>query len=271
LNADSVTRYVRYASGNEVSYGILEGDSIRRLHGDLFDEPRPDGASLPLADARRLLPLDPARVQKVIGVAGNFQRPGQPPRVIPHPRLFAKFASCLVGDGDEVEMPPECPSLDHEAELVAVIGRPARHVSVAEAPSYVFGVAVGNDVSYENWYGERQGVEEPSRLISKAVDTWAALGSVICRGLDYSDLRIEARLDGALAAEGRTSEMINSVEYVVSYLSQYLTLLPGDLIYMGCPPWKPDMREMRPGQTIECEIEGIGVLRNRIVAMKGRE
>lgn len=268
MNSASVTRYVRFARGPEVSYGLLEGDFVRPLQGDIFDSPLPSSTTLPLSQVKLLLPLDPARVQKVIGVAGNFPRPGQPPRPIPHPRLFAKFATCLVADGDDVEMPPECPSLDHEAELVAVIGRPARHVSIAEAPEVIFGVAVGNDVSYENWYGERQGVEEPSRLISKAVDTWAALGSVICRGLDYSDLRIEARLDGVLAAEGRSSEMINSVEYVVSYLSQYMTLMPGDLIYMGCPPWKPNMREMRPGQTIACEIEQIGVLTNRIVAMK---
>jgi 2-keto-4-pentenoate hydratase/2-oxohepta-3-ene-1,7-dioic acid hydratase in catechol pathway len=183
--------------------------------------------------------------------------------------MFAKYAINLCTHDDEVEIPPECSQLHHESELVVVMGKQARFISEAEAPDYIFGVAVGNDVSDETWYGERNGVAEPSRLISKACNTWSPLGLEIVNGLDYNDLNVIARLDGEVVAEGRTRDMTNGVDYVVSYLSQYMTLWPGDLIYMGTPPWVPGKREMYAGQTIECELEQVGTVRNKIVAQKG--
>jgi len=263
------TRYVRYTAAGETSQGILEGETIRQLSGDLFDNPQPTGKTVALADAKLLVPLDPYKVSKVIGVTTNFQPVDGPPRVVPHPGLFAKYAIGLCTHDDEVEIPPENKQLHHEGEMVVVIARHARFVTEAEAPDYVFGVAVGNDVSDESLYGERNGVAEPSRLPSKATNTWSPLGQQIVTGLNYNDLNIEVRLDGEKVAEGRTSTMINSVAYIVSYLSQYMTLWPGDLIYMGTPPFVPGKREMHAGQTIEVEIEQIGLLRNKIVAQKG--
>ena len=269
MTSENVTRYVRYRSGDQISHGILEGDTIRQLNADLFSNPQPTGNSVRRADVKLLTPLDPWRVSKVIGIAGNFDRPDTPKRVIPHPRMFAKYAINLVADGDDVEVPPDVETLDHEGELVVVIGKPARFISQSEVKDYILGVAVGNDVSYEAWYGERNGPAEPSRLISKAADTWSPLGNEIVAGLDYSDLMITVTLDGELAASGRTSQMTNGVDYVISYLSQYMTLWPGDLVYMGTPPWLPGMRQMRAGQTLHIEIEKIGTLTNKIVPQKG--
>jgi 2-keto-4-pentenoate hydratase/2-oxohepta-3-ene-1,7-dioic acid hydratase in catechol pathway len=263
------TRYVRYTAAGETSHGILEGETIRQISGDLFNSPQPTGKTVPLADAKLLLPLDPYKVSKVIGVTSNFQPVDGEKRVVPHPGLFAKYAIGLCTHEDEIEMPPEHKVMHHEGEMVVVIGKDAHFVSEAEAPDYVFGVAVGNDVSDETLYGERGGLAEPSRLPSKANDTWSPLGLEIVTGLNYNDLNIVVRRDGEVVAEGRTSTMINSVAYIVSYLSQYMTLWPGDLIYMGTPPFVAGKRELAPGQTIEVEIEQIGLLRNKIVVQKG--
>ncbi len=270
-SADGVTRYVRYAVDGVVSYGILEGDSIRELSADYFSSPKLTGKTMRLADVKLLAPLDPMKVQKVLGVAGNYTIPGRQPRAVPHPRWFAKMPTSINRPEGGVEVPPEASNLNSEGELVLVIGRKARMVPVAEAPAYIFGVTVGNDISENGWYGERKGVDEPSRMIAKSMDTWACLGPAIVAGLDYRDLRIDVRLNGTLVATGRTSDMVNRPAVLVSYLTRFVTLMPGDIIYTGtvAPPSLPGQRrEMKPGDIVEVEIEKVGLLRNTFVPMK---
>jgi 2-keto-4-pentenoate hydratase/2-oxohepta-3-ene-1,7-dioic acid hydratase in catechol pathway len=263
-----VVRYVRYAQGDRVAYGTLAGETIREMTGDPFSSPRPTGRTVRLADVRLLSPVDPARTGKVLGIAINTRRPNRE-QAAAHPRYFAKMPTSLVGPEAEVEHPPEATNLDWEGELVLVIGRRARHVSVADAPRYIFGVAVGNDFSENTWYGERQGVNEPSRLISKAMDTWASLGPAIVTGVDYSDLRVDIRVNGETIATGRTSQLLNNPAQLVSYVSRYMTLLPGDLIYTGTYPTIGGKdNTVKPGDVVEVEIEQLGMLRNRIVAME---
>ena len=274
MTNDNVTRYVRYTHGGRTSYGILEGETVRELEGDLFANPRPTGKTVRLADATLEVPLDPDRVHKVIGIAGNYNFPDREPRVVPHPRWFAKMPSSLNKHEGAVDLPPHATNLNFEGELVIIIGKEGRHISEADAPSYVFGVTVGNDWSENTWYGERLGVQEPSRIISKSMDTWACLYHTIYAGLDYSDLGIEIRLNGELAAKGRTKDMTTSVAKLISYLSHFMTVQPGDLIYTGtvAPPSFPGIRrQMQDGDVVEVEIEKIGTLRNRVVAMKGMD
>jgi 2-keto-4-pentenoate hydratase/2-oxohepta-3-ene-1,7-dioic acid hydratase in catechol pathway len=128
---------------------------------------------------------------------------------------------------------------------------------------------VGNDVSENTWYGERRGDGEPTRLISKAADTWAALGPVLVRGLDYRGLRVTTRLNGEVVNEGTTDDLVNDVPNLISYLSRYVTLEPGDVLYTGTYRYVPNTRRaFRAGDVVEVEIEKIGVLRNRVVEMK---
>ncbi len=272
MTSQNVTRYVRYTDASGSFYGVLEGESIRQLEGDLFDNPRPTGKTVRVADVELGLPLDPRKVGKVIGVAAAYNNnQGAPPRVIPHPRWFAKLPSALNAHEGEVEWPPDATNLNFEGELVLVIGRQGRHLSVEEAPDYVFGVTVGNDWSENTWFGERQGAEEPSRLIAKSMDSWACLYHTIVTGLDYNDLAVEIRLNGELAAKGRTSEMTNSVGQLLAYLSHFVTMMPGDVIYTGTvnPPSLPGVRRpMKPGDVVEVEIEQIGTLRNTVVEQK---
>jgi len=262
------THYVRYEHNGRVAAGILEGDRIAEISGDIFASPRRTGRTVSAAGVRLLAPIDPLRVNKVLGVAINSRRPGRE-QPVDHPRWFAKLPTSIIGPNDTIEHPPEATNMDWEGELVLVIGRRCRHVSVADAPGCIFGVAVGNDVSENTWYGERAGLGEPTRLISKATDTWAALGPAIVSGIDYSDLQVDIRVNNELVARGRTSQLLNNPAQLVSYISRYVTLLPGDLLYTGTFPTMPGRdNTLHPGDVVEIEIEHLGVLRNPVALMR---
>jgi 2-keto-4-pentenoate hydratase/2-oxohepta-3-ene-1,7-dioic acid hydratase in catechol pathway len=265
---DGVVRYVRYQQATRVAFGILEGETIRELSGDLFGEHRPTGTTARLSEVRLLSPVDPARVRKVLGVAVNSRRPGRD-TALAHPRWFAKLPTSLNDPDGEIELPPEAGNLNYEGELAVVIGRRGRHIPRERALDHVFGYTVGNDVSENTWYGERQGDADPTRLISKAADTWAALGPVLVRGLDYRGLRVTTRLNGEVVNDGTTDDLINDVPSLISYISRYVTLEPGDVLYTGTYRYVPNTRRaFRAGDVVEVEIEQIGVLRNRIVPMR---
>ena len=264
---DAQTRYVRFERDRWVAYGILERDSVRELRGELLAAPQPTGRSFALADVKLLAPIDPARVHKVVGIAVNTLGAGRE-GPIPHPRYFAKFPTSVVGPGDDVELPPEAGNLNYEGELVLVIGKQGRHIPEDSALQYVFGVTVGNDFSENTWYGERQGVEEPTRLFSKGVDTWAPIGPAIVTGVPFTDLAVEVRLNGEVVQRGRTSELANKVPNLISYLSRYVTLEPGDLIFTGTVGRVPGARRaMQVGDTVDVEIERLGTLTNHIIPL----
>lgn len=262
-----VTHYVRYRQGSQVSYGILEGTTIRELSADYFSNPSPTGRTVSRDEVEILSPLDPMKTQKVVGIAINSRR--EPDQVIPHPRYFAKMPTSLSADEAEIELPAEATNLNYEGELVLIIGKRGRHIPEDRALDHVFGVAVGNDYSENTWYGERKGIEEPTRLISKAMDTWAQLGPTIATGLDFTDLEVLTRLNGELVNQGRTSDLVNGPAALVSYLSRYMTLMPGDVIYTGTYYPVPNTRwAMEAGDVVEVEIENLGVLRSYIVPME---
>lgn len=266
MTSENVTRYVRYTKDGRTTYGIVEGDTVHELEGDLFENPRRTGRTASLSEVKLEIPVDPDRVQKVIGLTAQFSQPKRPNK---HLRLFGMFATSLLANGEAIEIPPECHHIHHEGEMVVVIGKKVpRFTSVEDAPQYVFGVTVGNDVADGTWYGEQRGIEDPSRLIAKAPDTWAPIGEQIVAGLNYDDLRLTARLNGVPAFEVRTSDMNNTVAETISYLSEYITLMPGDLIYMGTPNISRDLLEMKDGDVVEIELEGVPVLRNPVVNMK---
>jgi 2-keto-4-pentenoate hydratase/2-oxohepta-3-ene-1,7-dioic acid hydratase in catechol pathway len=141
--------------------------------------------------------------------------------------------------------------------MVVVIGKRASKISKEEASRYVFGVTAGNDVSERNWQKT-----DLQWFRAKASDTFGPLGPAIVRGLDYNDLLLQTRLNGEVVQSQRTRDLIFDVAAIVSYVSHYVTLLPGDVIYTGTPG---TTRAMKPGDVVEVELEGVGVLRNRVV------
>ena len=250
----AVTKYIRYSAGGTTSFGILEGDTIRELKGDLFAKPTPTGRTVKLADVKLLPPCDP---KKVIAVGLNDKTHlGERPAA-EYPGLFAKYPSSIIAHGDNIVIPPDAKNVHYEGELVVVIGRRAKNVSVADAKSYVFGVTIGNDVSERDW--QKQDLQW---FRAKATDTFGPMGPVIVTGLNYDDLLLQTKLNGQVVQSQRTKDLIFDVAAVVSYLSKYVTLEPGDVIFTGTPG---TTRAFKPGDTIEVEIEGIGTLRNRAV------
>ncbi len=275
MTTESIKRYVRYTTGDEseAKYGLLDGELVHELEGDLFENPQPTGRSAPVADVELLVPLDPNRVAKVLGIAINYTLPGKT-RTIPQGRWFCKFPSGLNSHEGEVEVPPDAINFNFEGELVLVIGKEGKHISVEDAPDYIWGVTVGNDFSENGWNQEKKGTDGQSRQVSKGTDSWACLYTTIVKGLDYSDLGIEIRLNGELGTKGRTPDMNHKPAMLVSYISHFVTLQPGDIIYTGtvAPQALPGTRkELQAGDVVEVEIENIGILRNELVPMKGEE
>lgn len=270
MTNQQVTRYCRYIDGGETHYGILDGDTIHQLDGFYVTGGKPTGKTVKLSDVKLTLPVDRAHVRKIIGVAGNYKNPARPERTsIKHPSLFPKFHTSLITDGEDVELPRECQDPHHEGELVIMIGKKGRNISLEDAPSYVFGITVGNDISDGKAYGRAGGLFTVDRMLAKANDTWGPIGTTIVTGMDYSDLRITMKLNGELAQDGRTSDMINNVAKLLHYTSHYITLEPGDLFFTGTPPIKKGLRTIKPGDLMEVELEGVGTLTNRCVETKG--
>lgn len=255
LAQDLPTAYVRFELEGTVSYGILDEESVRILEGDLFDEPRMTDRVAPLADVHLLAPVEPG---KVIAVGLNYRSHLGNRPVPEEPGLFAKYPSSIVGPGDDIVMPPDAVSLHYEGELVLVIGRTAKNVPVSEASEYVFGVTAGNDVSERTWQAS-----DLQWLRAKASDTFAPIGPAIVRGLHHNDLLVQTRVNGEVRQSERSKDLINDVETIVSYVSRYFTLNPGDVIFTGTPG---STQALAPGDVVEIEIEGVGVLRNTVVA-----
>ena len=257
LSAGSqTTKYVRYTSaGGAPVHGILEGDVIRELGGDLFQSPRPTGRTVRLSDATLLAPVVPS---KVIAVGLNYKSHiGESPAA-KYPGLFAKMPTSIVGPEAAIVIPPGANNVHFEGELVIVIGRRAKNVTVAEAPRYIFGVTAGNDVSERDWQRD-----DLQWFRAKAADTFGPLGPAIVAGANYGDLLLQTRVNGAVVQSQRTKDLIFDVPTIVSYISQFVTLEPGDVIYTGTPG---STKAMKPGDVVEVEIEGVGTLRNRVVA-----
>ena len=245
--------YVRYLHGERIAYGILEGDVIRELAGNFLADSRPTGKSVRLADVRLLAPCEPT---KVVAVGLNYKSHIGERATPEYPGLFTKLPTSIIGPEQEIVFPPGAEDVHYEGELVAVIGRRASRVSEAEAPKYIFGVTAGNDVSERKW--QRADLQW---FRAKGSDTFGPLGPAVVAGLDYKDLQLTTRLNGEVRQSQRTSDLLFSVDKVVSYVSQFVTLLPGDLIYTGTPG---NTKAMKPGDVVEVEIEGVGVLRNKL-------
>ena len=259
--ADDVTRYVRFANGDAASYGIEDGDLIRQLDKAPWSGGAETGRTVQRDEVTLLAPAEPS---KVIAVGYNYishreEMTHEENRPIPeHPPLFLKLPTSITGPETDVVYPVEATDLHFEGELVIVIGREASKVTVDEAGDYIFGVTAGNDVSERNWQAN-----DLQWLRAKASDTFGPLGPAVVTGLNYLDLRVQTRLNGETIQDQSNIDHIHDVHAILSYVSQYVTLHAGDIIYTGTPG---ATAAMKPGDVVEIEVEGVGVLRNRIVA-----
>lgn len=254
-----VTRYVRYRTSAGVSYGVLEGETVKELAGDLFSEPQLTGETLELAEVELLAPVQPA---KVIGVGLNYRSHLADREPAREPGLFFKSPTSIVGPGRAIVLPEGASSVHYEAEMVLVIGKQAKDVPAATAQDYIFGVTAGNDVSARSWQAA-----DLQWFRAKGSDTFGPIGPVVVTGLDPSDLLLRGKLDGEVVQEQRTSDLLFGPAQVVSYISRYVTLEPGDVIFTGTPG---RTRALESGDVFEVELEGVGVLRNPVVGPQER-
>jgi len=167
----------------------------------------------------------------------------------------------VIGPDESIVYPDDGQNIHFEGELTVVIGKKARHVSAANALDHVLGYTCGNDVS--DRVLQRRESEFGCLLAGKGYDTFAPMGPVIATGLDPSRLGIITRVNGAVRQNGTTADLLFSVPEIIAYLSRYMTLLPGDMIMTGTPA---GVGPIQVGDIIEVEIEGIGILRNDVVA-----
>ena len=246
-------KYVRYRSQGKTSYGVLDGQAIREISGDLFGKRQETGFSTDLRGVQLLCPCEPS---KVLAVGLNYRshlgdRPA--PKT---PEIFFVPVSALLEPGGEIKIPGDAKNLHYEGELAVVIGKKTRRVSVSDANDCILGFTCGNDVSERDWQKN-----DLQWWRAKGCDTFAPLGPAMAVNFDWSHGGVETRLNGAVVQSGRFSELMFDPPTIVSYVSQYLTLVPGDVIYTGTPG---STRALKPGDLVEVEIDGIGTLRNTV-------
>ena len=257
LGAQTLTHYVKYEAAGRVAWGLLEGQTIRELQGNVFEGAKPNGRTLKLAEVKLLAP---AEAKKVVAAGLNYRSHiGEQPAAR-YVGLFAKMPTSLVGHTADIIYPADATTLHYEAEVCLVIGKRAKNITEAQVKEHVFGVTPCNDVSERAWQKA-----DLQWFRAKGSDSFGPMGPSLVRGADYNKLSLIGRLNGKVVQESSTDMLIFPIDTIVSYVSRYVTLEPGDVVFTGTPG---TTQAMKPGDTYEVEIKGLGVLRNTVVAEK---
>lgn len=229
---------------------------------------RPDAVRHPASSAKLLAPIpDPP---KVICIGLNYRdhaaEGGAP--IPKEPVLFSKFATAIIGPGEAIRLPAVSREVDYEAELVLVVGKKGRRLSAATALDHLAGCTIGHDVSARDWQLKKDGRQW---LAGKTFDTFAPIGPVLTTIDELDDphnLSIRLRLNGQTMQDSNTGQMIFKAGDLLAYISQVVTLEPGDLIFTGTPSGVGFTRKppifLKSGDVVEVEIEKLGVLRNPV-------
>lgn len=250
-----VVHYVRYTYAGKTSIGILEDDTIHELWGDsFFSNPPRTGNTVSLDQVRIEIPVES---RQIFALGLNYQDHLRDRPIPQVPSLFLKLPSTLAAHEEPIVYREGFTNLHYEAELVLVIGKQGSAIPIEEAGDYIFSVTAGNDVSERVWQANHRHL-----VRAKGSDQFGPVGPVIATGLDYNNLNIESRLNGELRQSSNTSYLMRGAHELVSHISQYVTLLPGDLIFTGTPG---QTAPMQAGDVVEITLEGVGTLRNRIV------
>ena len=248
-------------------YGLLRDEShLAVLDGSIYGGWKAAGKTYRLKEVTLLHPVDPG---DIVAIGVNYRSHGvETGHDIPErPIIFLKASTSVVAPGESIVLPHLTPDMvDYEAELAVIIGKAAKNMPEERALEYVLGYTCGNDVSARDaqWTLDKQWAR------AKSCDTFCPLGPWIVEGLDPDNLRVQCRLNGQTMQDSNTSQMIFGVRKLISYVSHNKTLRPGDVIMTGTPEGVGGARNpqvfLKSGDTVEVEIEGIGVLRNPVRA-----
>ncbi len=229
-----------------------DGETFADFDGARTEQP------VSLAEVKLLAPVSPS---KIVCVGRNFrEHAAELDNAMPsEPLLFLKPPSSVIGPEDFIELPAVSERVEHEGEIAVVIGRRARRLSEDEDPlAYAFGYTCLNDVTARDL--QRKDVQFTR---AKSFDTFCPVGPFVVSGIDPLDLQVETRVGGETRQRGRTSQMAFPVPFLIRYVSHIMTLEPGDVISTGTPA---GVSPLRDGDTVEVEVEGVGLLRNFVRA-----
>ncbi|HEX5033326.1 MAG TPA: fumarylacetoacetate hydrolase family protein [bacterium] len=247
-------KLIRFQYGEEIAFGMLQGSDIQVLVGPPT-EPLHVEKTLKLEDVSLLAPILPT---KIIGIGFNYKGHAAElhAKMPEEPLLLLKPPSALNGPEEPIHLPGSSQQVEFEGELAVVIGKRCKHVSEAEVKEAILGYTCFNDVTARDLQ-----FKDVQFSRAKAFDTFACMGPWIETEVDPSNLKLETRVNGQVKQSARTSELRFSVPKLVSFVSQVMTLEPGDVISTGTPAGTGPLKQ---GDKVEIEIEGIGTLVNPV-------
>jgi len=249
-------KLLRYKINNDIKYGIFKDDAIAEINGDVFGSFEESGKVVSFADITLLPPVEPS---KIIAIGLNYKEHAlELSMEMPlEPLIFLKPPSTLIASGDDVVYPEMSSQVDYEGELGVVIKKRAKDVHRADAREYILGYTCINDVTARDL--QRRDVQFTR---AKSFDTFCPAGPFIETELDPTDAKLKTYLNGQLMQDASTSDMIFDVYFLVSYVSNIMTLEPGDLITTGTPK---GVASVVRGDSVAVEIQGVGRLVNSII------
>jgi len=251
-------RFVRFQSAQDhPQYGWLHEDKVGKIEGDLFGEYKRLKADIPLKEVRLLAPSTPS---KIVCVGRNYvehakEMGNEVPKL---PLLFLKPPSAIIAPGETILLPPQSAQVEHEAELVIVIGKRGRNITTESARDYVLGYTIGIDVTARDLQKT-----DGQWTRAKGFDTFCPFGPWIDTDFDPSDALVTCRVNGQMRQMASTRDMIFSVGVLIAYISSVMTLEPGDLIFTGTPA---GVSQLKAGDTVEVVVDGLGLLSNPVQA-----
>ena len=256
-------KWCRFQAGDKTAYGIIEGDTVVEVAGSPFDDYTKTSSTHPLGSIKLLVPVIPptfyaAGINYPEHVSWAAQMRGQEPDLPKKADVGYRAVNALIAHDEPIIVPKDATEeVQYEGELVAVIGKKCHDVSEAECLDYVLGYTIGNDVSERTWQrGDR------TLWRAKNTDTFKPMGPWIVTGLEPDDLHVKITLSGRIVGEYDVRTAIFSLRNYISEMSRYLTLYPGDVVWMGTEGATENMKD---GDVVEVEISDIGVLRNKVV------
>ncbi|HBK05033.1 MAG TPA: 2-keto-4-pentenoate hydratase [Acetobacteraceae bacterium] len=259
-------RWVRFSKDNAVSYGRLNGDQIAEIRGEPWGDATPTGRGFALADVKLEVPVIPrtfycAGINYASHIREMAHKRGVEPVFPDKADIGYRANNALIAHGEAVVIPAHAPpKINYEGELVVVIGKKVKHLTEENAMSCVFGYTIGNDVSERTWQrGDR------TFWRGKNADTFKPMGPWIETQVDLDAMETTIRLNGKEDLRFKTNDMIFGIAHYIATMTRYLTLYPGDVIWMGTDGTSPDLVD---GDVVEVELTGIGVLRNSFVREK---
>ena len=250
---------IRFQTPAGAEFGIVDGETVYRAEGNYATGFRQEE---PVGDLGPLTLVNPCQPTKIVALGRNYAaHAAEHGADLPsQPLIFLKPPSAVIGPGEPIVCPPQSAQVEHEAELAVVIGRRARRVTAADAWDHLLGYTCANDVTARDL---QRSDGQWSR--AKGFDTFAPLGPWIVTKLDPTELAVVCRVNGQVKQEGSTRDIVFKIPQIIEYISGAMTLEPGDVVLTGTPE---GVSPIRSGDQVEVEIEGVGVLRNPVIAAR---